>query len=227
MAFSFHRIPVGICNCYLLRGERTVLVDAGAWGGMPAFVRGMNALGVDPKQIDLIVITHGHWDHITCLNDIRAMSGAQVAVHQRDQAWVETGRPPFPKGVGAYGRVMSALAKALLHPKLPPVKVDVVIGDDGLSLAEYGIPGRVVHTPGHSLGHVSVLLDSGDALVGDMAMNDWYLRWTPGLPVLADDVHLMIASWRKILPMGIQTVHPSHGAEFPVAMIRKEIEAFQ
>jgi glyoxylase-like metal-dependent hydrolase (beta-lactamase superfamily II) len=227
MAFSFHRIPVGICNCYLLRGEQTVLIDAGAWGGTPAFVRGMQALNVDPQEIDLILITHGHWDHITCLSDIRAMSGAQVAIHHRDQAAIETGRSPFPNGVGAYGRAMSALAKTLLHPKLPPVKVDVPIGDEGLSLAEYGIPGRVVHTPGHSPGHVSVVLDSGDALVGDMAMNDWYLRSTPGLPVLADDVHLMIASWRKILPMGIQTVYPAHGAEFPAAVIRKEIEAFQ
>ena len=39
MAFSFHRIPVGICNCYLLRGERTVLIDGGALGGMPSFVK--------------------------------------------------------------------------------------------------------------------------------------------------------------------------------------------
>jgi len=34
MNFTFHRIPVGICNCYLLRGERTVLIDAGAQGSI-------------------------------------------------------------------------------------------------------------------------------------------------------------------------------------------------
>jgi glyoxylase-like metal-dependent hydrolase (beta-lactamase superfamily II) len=42
-----------------------------------------------------------------------------------------------------------------------------------MSLKEFGIPGQVVYTPGHSMGHVSIILDSGDAFVGDMAMNDW------------------------------------------------------
>jgi glyoxylase-like metal-dependent hydrolase (beta-lactamase superfamily II) len=123
--------------------------------------------------------------------------------------------------------MMSAMAKALLHPKLPHVKVTKPIGDEGLSLAEYGIPGKVVYTPGHSMGHVSILLDSGDALVGDMAMNDWYLRLTPGLPVLADDIGMVVDSWKKILPMGIRRVHPAHGADFPVEVIQKEIANFR
>ena len=227
MAFTFHRIRVGICNCYLLRGERTVLVDAGAWGGTPPFLRGMKALNVEPKEIELIVLTHGHWDHITCLSDIRAASGAKVAIHYRDQPFVETGTPPFPAGVGAYGRAMSALAKTLLHPNLPPVKVDRPFGDEGLSLTEYGIPGKVVYTPGHSMGTSSILLDSGDALVGDMAMNDWFLRLTPGLPILADDIRMLVESWKKILPMGIRTIYPAHGAEFPVTVMQKEVDAFR
>jgi hydroxyacylglutathione hydrolase len=96
-----------------------------------------------------------------------------------------------------------------------------------LSLNEYGIPGKVVYTPGHSLGHCSILLDSGDAIVGDMAMNDWYLRLTPGLPVLADDINMVVQSWKNILPMGIKRVHPAHGMAFPVEVIQKEIANFK
>jgi hydroxyacylglutathione hydrolase len=104
--------------------------------------------------------------------------------------------------------------------------VDLVIDDGGLSLTEYGIPGKVVYTPGHSMGHVSILLDSGDALVGDMAMNDWYLRLTPGLPVLADDINMVVESWKKILPMGIKRVYPAHGMDFPVEVMKQEIANF-
>jgi len=121
---------------------------------------------------------------------------------------------------------MSASAKALLHQKLPKLKVDVVIDDAGMSLSEYGIPGKVVWTPGHSMGHVSIILDSGDAIVGDMAMNSWFLRLTPGLPVLADDIKLVVESWKKILPMGIKQVYPAHGMDFPVEVMQKEIANF-
>lgn len=227
MNFSFHRIPVGICNCYLLRGEQTVLIDGGAWGGLPAFKQALQSLQVDPKEIRLILLTHGHWDHITCLADIQKMTGAKIAIHEKDKFMVETGRPPFPDGVTPYGRMMAWSAKRILHPHLPPLKVDTVIPDSGMSLKPFGIPGEVIYTPGHSMGHVSILLESGDAIVGDMAMNDWYLRLTPGLPILADDIKLVVDSWKKILPMGIKRVHPAHGREFSVEVIQKEIAAFK
>lgn len=227
MSFHFDRIPVGICNCYLLRGERTILIDAGALGGLPAFMNRMKELNVDPKQIDLILLTHGHWDHITNLNAIREMTGAKVAIHKQDQFMVETGEPPFPDGASPYGRMMSWASKIIIRPHLPKIKVDIVLNDKGISLTEYGIPGKVVYTPGHSMGHSSILLDSGDAFVGDMAMNAWFLRLTPGLPILADDINMVVDSWKKILPMGIKRIHPAHGLDFPVEVIQKEIENFK
>ncbi|NWF64954.1 MAG: MBL fold metallo-hydrolase [Chloroflexi bacterium] len=227
MAFTFYRIPVGICNCYLLRGEQTILIDGGAWGGFPAFQRQLTALQIDPKEIRLILLTHGHWDHITCLADIQKMTGARIAIHGRDQFMVETGAPPFPKGVTPYGKMMAWSARQFLHPHLTPLKVDTVIPDAGMSLREFGIPGEVIYTPGHSLGHVSVILDSEDAFVGDMAMNDWYLRLPPGLPILADDINQVVKSWKKILPLGIKRVYPAHGMDFSVDVVQKEIANFK
>lgn len=227
MPFTFHRIPVGICNCFLLRGERTVLIDGGAEGNVNAFVRGMESLRVDPKEIALILLTHGHWDHIGSLHPIQQLTGgAKVAVHHRDQRWVETGRPEFPRGVTPYGKGMIWLSERLIHPHLTPVKADIVLDDNGMSLAEYGIPGKVMYTPGHSMGHISIVMDSGEAFVGDMAMNAWFLRLTPGLPVLADDIRMVVESWKKILPLGIRQVYPAHGMDFPVEVMRREIENF-
>ncbi|MBN8654445.1 MAG: MBL fold metallo-hydrolase [Anaerolineae bacterium] len=227
MSFKFYRIPVGICNCFLLRGEQTILIDGGAWGGFASFQDQLKSLSVDPKEIGLILLTHGHWDHITCLAEIQKLTGAKIAVHGRDQFMVETGEPPFPDGVTPWGRVMAWSAKRMLRPHLSPLKVDTVIPDAGMSLKEFGVPGEVVYTPGHSMGHVSILLDSGDAFIGDMAMNDWYLRLTPGLPVLADDIDQVVESWKKILPMGIKRIHPAHGMDFDVDVIQKEIRNFR
>ncbi|MCE7918411.1 MAG: hypothetical protein DYG85_02690 [Chloroflexi bacterium CFX1] len=71
-----------------------------------------------------------------------------------------------------------------------------------------------------------MILESGDAIVGDMAMNDWYLRLTPGLPILADDIHLVVESWKKILPLGIKRIHPAHGRDFDVEVMKREVERF-
>lgn len=227
MNFTFHRIPVGIDNCFLLRGKQTILIDGGAWGGFGAFQRALKKLQVDPKEIELILLTHGHWDHITCLRDIQNLTGAKIAIHRHDQFMVESGKPPFPNGVNAYGKAMSWAAKRLLTQSLPPIKVDVALNDDGMSLRDFGIPGEAVYTPGHSMGHCSILLDSGDALVGDMAMNAWFLRLTPGLPILADDIHMVVQSWKKILPRGIRRIYPAHGMDFPVEIIQKELTRFE
>jgi glyoxylase-like metal-dependent hydrolase (beta-lactamase superfamily II) len=99
----------------------------------------------------------------------------------------------------------------------------VALGDDGLSLSDYGIPGRVLHTPGHSSGSVSVLLDTGEAFVGDLAMNRFPLRLSPGLPIFAEDQAAVMESWRSLLDQGATTVYPAHGKPFPAEVIRKAI----
>lgn len=227
MKTSFHRIPAGICNCFLLHGEKTILIDAGAEGSFNAIRKGLQVLNVDPKSISLILLTHGHWDHIGALHEVQQLTGAKIAVHHRDQAWVESGKPEFPAGATPYGRVMSALARRVLNINLPKMKVDISINDAGMSLVEYGIAGKVLYTPGHSAGSMSILLDSGDAFVGDMAMNAWYLRLTPGLPILADDIHTVVESWKKIIPLGVRHVYPAHGMDFPVEVMEKEISTFR
>jgi hypothetical protein len=69
--------------------------------------------------------------------------------------------------------------------------VDIVAGDEEISLVEYGIPGKVIHTPGYSLGSVSVLLENGEAFVGDLAMNMVPLRLKPGLPIFGDSLSIV------------------------------------
>jgi len=73
------------------------------------------------------------------------------------------------------------------------------------------------------MGSVCVLLDTGEVFAGDMAMNAWFLRATPGLPVLAQDMNLVIASSKKLMVMGARRVYPAHGKDFPIEIIQKEI----
>ncbi len=102
-------------------------------------------------------------------------------------------------------------------------KVDVVLGNEGLSLADYGVPGRVIHTPGHTPGSVSVLLETGDAFVGCMTHNSFPFRLSPGLPIFAEDLPELRDSWRSLLEQGAETIYPAHGDSFPSGDILKAL----
>jgi glyoxylase-like metal-dependent hydrolase (beta-lactamase superfamily II) len=222
-SFVFHRIPVGINNCYLLRGNRTVLIDGGAPGGYKDFVRGLQELEIDPREIELIVLTHGHADHIGSLYEIQKLTKAKVAIHKADSGWVQNGNPPLPPGVTPWGRTLIRMATRFYKPKITPCNVDYAFGGGGFSLREYGVPGQVIHTPGHSAGSSCVVLDTGEVFAGDMAMNAWFLRLTPGLPVLAENPETVIESWEKIVAANTKRVYPAHGKEFPIYVMCKEI----
>ena len=107
--------------------------------------------------------------------------------------------------------------------RIPGAHVDVVLGDEGFSLAEYGISGKVIYTPGHSSGSVSVLLETGDVFVGDLAMNKFPLRLRPGLPIFAEDKQKVKESWKLLLDQGAKTIYPAHGKSFSVDTIQKAL----
>ena len=107
--------------------------------------------------------------------------------------------------------------------RIPATNVDIVLGDEGLPLAQYGIAGKVIYTPGHSSGSVSVLLDTGDAFVGDMAMNKFPLRFGPGMPIFAEDMVKLKESWDLLLDAGAKIIYPAHGESFSIDIIRKAL----
>jgi glyoxylase-like metal-dependent hydrolase (beta-lactamase superfamily II) len=54
-------------------------------------------------------------------------------------------------------------------------------------------------------------------------MNMFPLRLSPGPPIFGDDVQVVIASWRKLLDMGVKTIYPAHGKPFPAEVMRKAV----
>jgi len=229
LAFHFHRIPVGITNCYLLVGEKIILIDGGAPGHVQDFMQGMDEIGISPRDIDLILLTHGHADHMGSLHQIEQITHARIAMHKADCAWVESGLPELPPGVTPWGRTLIGLGQVLYKPRILPCSVNYAFDAKIFSLMKqgFGIPAKVIHTPGHSPGSISVLLDSGEVFAGDMAMHAWYLRSTPGLPVLAEDMSLVIQSWKRLIRMGAKRVYPAHGPDFSVEVIQQEILTFE
>ena len=65
-----------------------------------------------------------------------------------------------------------------------------------------------------------MVLESGETLVGDLAMSAKFMRLTPGVPIVGDDVDMIHKSWQVLLDFGAQTIYPSHGKRFSADVFR-------
>ena len=226
MDIRIDRIRIGVTGCYLVRHEGTILIDAGNSNQENRLLGAFERLGVRPEEIQLILATHGHADHVGSAAKLAEITGAPIAIHQADQEWLEKGILGTPPSVTRWGRMMASMfGTAESFFRFQPAAAGVVFGDEDFYLADFGIPGKVIATPGHSPGSVSVLLDNMDAFVGDQAMNGLPFRTRPGLPILAEDIEAVKESWRKMLKEELRTIYPGHGKPFPAEGMRKAIQS--
>src|SRR5207244_3277863 len=97
-------------NAFVVMGTRPMLVDTG-WGQSTKKIeRALHDLGLDPRDLALIVLTHGHGDHAGGAARLRQLSGAKVLAHAGDLAMLQAGhnRPLLP--MGALGRLLRSFS---------------------------------------------------------------------------------------------------------------------
>lgn len=205
-------IPIltGNSNTYLLpNGERSIVVDSGIPGMAPRILRAAQGAGLAPQDIALVVMTHTHYDHAGSLQALKAATGAKVLVHACEEDCLRQGFSPIPAGTNAYGKTVSFLCSRVIRGfgKFPAVEADILI-DRRWDLAEYGIPGYVLPTPGHTAGSLCLVLEEGIALVGDTLFG---IFPNSAYPPFANDQPELRKSWRLLLDTGCHTFLPGHG----------------
>jgi hydroxyacylglutathione hydrolase len=163
---TVHTINMIASNAYLLETpEGLILVDAGIPFTERLVYRKMRQIGRD--DLKLIYITHAHIDHYGAANAIREETGAPIAIHKDDAETMALGRTEL--GTVRDWKKTSDATLPYIEPllRVTPTEADILL-EDGDSLEEYGINAYVMHTPGHTPGSTTLIVNDSLAFVGDL-----------------------------------------------------------
>ncbi|HHX65739.1 MAG TPA: MBL fold metallo-hydrolase [Chloroflexi bacterium] len=213
-------LSLGIARAYLVIDERPILVDAGPPRSERRLLRAIEAEGVNPDEIALLLLTHAHTDHFGGLPAVKARCGAPVAVQRLAAPALQRGVNESMRPVSALGHIFRLIASSSAHG--PRVDADIIVNDE-LSLREFGVAGRAISTPGHTPGSLSVVLDNGEVIIGDLLMGSFIRRHRPMLPFFADDVAQLRRSLSRLLEMEPKRIYASHGREFDCQHIIEQL----
>ncbi|NMD43282.1 MAG: MBL fold metallo-hydrolase [Firmicutes bacterium] len=147
------------CNSYLYRGKKLVLIDPGHIMNesgercLEVLTGSIGRDGIDLKEIELILLTHGHPDHVEAAGVIREQSGAKIGIHRQDSFFLEALQQRLAETGAA---------------KVPSLAPDFYLKSGELNI---GGPGeeeeliQVIETPGHSPGALSFYFPGEKALL--------------------------------------------------------------
>lgn len=217
-----HRCGTEIVNWYLLEeGGKVTIVDAGLPGYRPQLDEALRAIGRSIGDVEALVLTHAHIDHIGFAQILTAERPVPVYAHEAEVAQATTGKPPkteanFLPALFRYGTARKVVAHIVRHGGAKAPKLGTV--DSFTDGAELDVPGRprVVHTPGHSPGHCALHVPSEGALfVGD-AIAGWSTITGATGPILPpkefnNSTDQARASLDRIEGIDAQTLYFGHG----------------
>jgi glyoxylase-like metal-dependent hydrolase (beta-lactamase superfamily II) len=181
------------------------LVDCGVRKAPPKIVAGLAAIGKQPSDVQRIVLTHAHGDHAGGAAEMASRTGAPLAIHEDDAQYLEAGHHPRPDQSVLGGRLLTRLG-----PTFPAAPAGERLVDGQLLDAGGGL--RVVATPGHSPGHISLLHEpTGTLITGDAIFNVLGLRYSA--KPLCNDFRLCRRTAHVLGELEYERVAFTHGPE--------------
>jgi len=206
---------LGTVNCYLIETDTSyILIDTACSNKRTELEKELESAGCKPGNLNLIVLTHGDFDHTGNAAHLREKFGAKIVMHHDDSGMVERRNMFWNRRKGNI--LLGMMARVLFRfGKKERFKPDLYI-DEGYDLSEYGLDAKVLHIPGHSKGSTGILT-GGDLFCGDLFEN----KDKPVLSSIMDDLSAANASVEKLKKLRIKTVYPGHGKPFSMEQFMK------
>jgi glyoxylase-like metal-dependent hydrolase (beta-lactamase superfamily II) len=213
------RVLAGRSNVFLVKSnDFNILVDTGPEFNRGKLFKSLEKLKAD--HIDYLVLTHAHFDHAANAAVVKEKFGAKVIIHRLEGDYLSKGKNQVIKGTNPFTRAIVKMASGMLEKKLnfEPCFPDILV-DERLNLDEPGLDAYLLHTPGHTPGSISLIIDNEVAIVGDAMFG---IFKGSVFPPYAADPFQMVASWGKLLETGCQWFLPAHGTANSRALVESE-----
>ena len=200
---SVHMIPsLTWSRAYLIVGETLTLIDSGLPWDPKRVLKYIRSIGRGPEEVEHILVTHSHPDHVGGTASLVRSTGALVVAHRSEGRGPNTDAPRLGY-TGLFGRVGSPL------PFLAPVYVDVQVVDGATIPIHGGV--SVIHTPGHTGGSICFLLDKSKTLFsGDTIFSDGR-RLSRSVPFPGYHRESYIRSLERLSRIEFEAVCGGHG----------------
>lgn len=217
--YKIIQVLAGRSNVFLLTNkEKNILIDTS-----PKFMwnKLQNRLGqLKIEKIDFLILTHTHFDHAANAKRVKEKYNAQVIVHKDEAEYLAKGDNIIPEGTNPFSKTLVHLFSKQFasFAKYEPCQFDLVVDSD-TDLNNSGFNARIIATPGHTVGSISIIIDDEIALVGDTMFG--VFRWSV-YPPFGNDKAEMIKSWSKLLNTNCKIFIPSHGSANSRSLVEKE-----
>jgi glyoxylase-like metal-dependent hydrolase (beta-lactamase superfamily II) len=190
-------------NSYLVStSEGDAVIDTGMPGNEERIVQYIKGVGKEPGRLQYIILTHPDIDHSGSVAKLRSLTNAKVAIHAADAPRL-SGEKRLKEVKGGIGMLFGLMSPFM---RFTPIKPDLLLNDSDRVLDL-----RVVHTPGHTDGSISLYRENEAIFVGDAMRTD--SGGKPHLPsaAMTADMEQARESVRKISQFQYSTLLPGHG----------------
>jgi glyoxylase-like metal-dependent hydrolase (beta-lactamase superfamily II) len=217
MTEEIKSIDLGNVNCYLVNtGMGFILIDTGFADNRAVLQKELDASGVTPQNMALVILTHGDIDHSGNCAFLQKKYGVKIGMHRADLDMAENGMFHGDRKVKSFlMRAMQTFFKSRfvkMMADFEKFKPDLFL-EEGQSLKDYSWDAVVLHTPGHTNGSICLQTAAGDLIAGDIFQN----RGKPGISAIVSNETELTASVAHLKTLNIKTVYPGHGKIFQMS----------
>ncbi|MBO0931260.1 MBL fold metallo-hydrolase [Fibrella aquatilis] len=171
---SLYQISLGAVNVFVIKdSDGLTLIDTGYKDSTDKIVAAIRKRGENPEAIRQIILTHAHPDHAGSAAAIKNRLGVPLLAHEQDAALVAQGvggRSAITVSPGIINWLIFKLLIKNMSPAIEAATVDQTLQHNDVLPIAGGL--QVLHTPGHSAGHIALLLQKEGVLIaGDLCAN--------------------------------------------------------